>query len=97
MDKMLNPIEIEVAYALYEKQYLYVMTVEAGTTAGEALKASPLLVEIPDLNIDQIGIFASLVKPDYVLRAGDRIEVYRPLKIDPKERRRNKVTEDRNK
>ena len=88
-------IQIEVAYALEDEQFLYVEAVEEGTTVEEALKASKLLTEFPDLNIDKVGIFGKLTKLDVVLRAGDRIEVYRPLKADPRDRRRKKVEEAR--
>lgn len=88
-------IKIEVAYALEDEQFLYAETVEEGTTVEEALKASKLLAEFPALNIDKVGIFGKLTKPDVALRAGDRIEVYRPLKADPRDRRRKKVEEAR--
>lgn len=90
-------MKIEVAYALYEAQYLFEMEVDEGTTVEAALKASPLLKKFPDLNIEKVGVFANLVKPDHVLREGDRIEVYRPLKVDPRQRRRNKVAEEKSK
>lgn len=88
-------MKIEVAYALPEKQYLFQQEVEPGTTVGQALKASKLLKEIPDLTIDKVGIFAQLVSMETVLKEGDRIEVYRPLKADPRDRRRQKVEAER--
>ncbi|GKT11220.1 MAG: hypothetical protein ISEC1_P0183 [Thiomicrorhabdus sp.] len=88
-------IQIEVAYALETQQFLFIESVEEGCTVELALKASQLLQEFPDLNTDKLGIFGKLVKPDQVLRAGDRIEVYRPLKADPRDRRRKKVEEAR--
>lgn len=92
---MSNPITIEVAYALEEVQYLYSQKVEEGTTVEQALKQSKLLAEIPNLNIEKVGIFGKLTKVDTVLREGDRIEVYRPLKVDPRDRRREKVEKQR--
>ncbi|WEJ63466.1 RnfH family protein [Thiomicrorhabdus lithotrophica] len=88
-------IKIEVAYALEEIQYLFSESVEEGTTVIEALKGSKLLKELPGLVIDKVGIFGKLVTYDTVLREGDRIEVYRPLKVDPRDRRRQKVEEER--
>lgn len=88
-------ITIEVAYALPEKQYLLVEQVTQGTTVGEALKTSKLLKEFPNLSLDKVGIFAQLVTMDTVLKDGDRIEVYRPLKADPRDRRRQKVQKER--
>ena len=88
-------IKIEVAYALEEVQYLFPESVEEGTTVIEALKGSKLLKEVPGLVIDKVGIFGKLVTHETVLREGDRIEVYRPLKVDPRDRRRQKVEEER--
>ncbi|MDX1795617.1 MAG: RnfH family protein [Hydrogenovibrio sp.] len=88
-------MKIEVAYALPEKQYLFQQEVEPGTTVEQALKDSELLKELPDLKIDKVGIFSQLVSMDTVLNEGDRIEVYRPLKADPRDRRRQKVEAER--
>ena len=90
-----NKIQIEVAYALPEEQFLLTEEVKEGSTVGQALAASTLLAEFPNLNIDKVGIFGKLVSPETVLRAGDRIEVYRPLKADPRDRRRAKVEQER--
>ncbi|WP_038070660.1 RnfH family protein [Hydrogenovibrio kuenenii] len=88
-------MKIEVAYALPEKQYLFAQEVEEGTTVEQALQQSKLLKEVPSLSIDKVGIFAQLVTMETVLKDGDRIEVYRPLKADPRDRRRQKVQEER--
>ena len=94
MSKM---IVIETAYALEHVQYLFSETVKQGTTVEQALAQSKLNTEVPDIviNLDMVGIFGKLTKPNTVLREGDRIEVYRPLKADPKDRRRKKVEEER--
>ena len=92
---MSNQIQIEVAYALEDIQYLFSETVEQGTTVAQALQQSKLLQELPGLVTDKVGIFSKIVTPDTVLREGDRIEVYRPLKADPRDRRRQKVEEER--
>ena len=92
MSKM---ITIETAYALADVQYLFAEEVEEGCTVQQALEQSKLLKEVPGLVIDKVGIFGKLVTPDTVLREGDRIEVYRPLKADPRDRRRQKVAEER--
>lgn len=88
-------MRIEVAYALPEKQYLLTEEVQEGCTVGQALEASELLQELPDLNIDKVGIFGRPVDKETILREGDRIEVYRPLKADPRDRRRKKVEDER--
>lgn len=88
-------MRIEVAYALPKEQFLFVEEVPEGTTLEEALRQSRLLKELPDLNIEKVGIFSRPVPHDTVLREGDRIEVYRPLKVDPRDRRRQQVEEER--
>ncbi len=84
-------ITIEVAYAEPEQQWLLEEKVPAGTTVGEALEHSQIHELVPHLKIDRVGIWYKPVKPDQVLRDGDRIEIYRPLLIDPKERRRKEA------
>jgi putative ubiquitin-RnfH superfamily antitoxin RatB of RatAB toxin-antitoxin module len=93
---MSNTIQIEIAYApSMEEQFLYTQTVEQGSTVGQALSQSTLLTRFPNLNTEHVGIFGRPTPSDTVLQAGDRIEVYRPLKIDPRDRRRQQVEEER--
>jgi uncharacterized protein len=86
-------IKVEVAYALPERQWLRTVVVPVGVTVAYAISASGLADEIPDLALDpaRIGIFGNLVSPDTLLREGDRVEIYRPLQIDPKESRRRRA------
>lgn len=88
-------MKIEVVYALPDEQYLSEESVAEGTTVGEALRDSKLLNKFPNLNIDSVGIFSQEVSTDRVLREGDRIEVYRPLIADPRDRRRKQVEQER--
>ena len=86
-------LEIEIVYGLADRQVLKSMTVVEGTTVREATLKSGLEVEFPELDLQQspLGIFGKAVKDETVLRDGDRIEVYRPLLIDPKEARRKRA------
>lgn len=84
-------ITVEVAYALPHKQRLVAIEVRTGTTARQAVALADLpslFPELPSTTFDQatLGIFGkALRQPDKeTLRAGDRVEVYRPLQIDPK-------------
>lgn len=86
---------IEVAYALPEEQFLYTEEVAEGCTVEQALKQCKLLKEMPEINTDKVGIFGKPVPKDTVLREGDRIEIYRPLKADPRDRRRKQVEDER--
>ena len=89
-------LEIEIVYGLADRQVLKSMTVVEGTTVREAALQSGLEVEFPELDLQQapLGIFGKVVKGETVLRDGDRIEVYRPLLIDPKEARRKRAGQE---
>ena len=90
---MNEPIMIEVIYALPHEQALHQLTVPIGTTAGqvvELLRIKEILSGV-DLSHNKIGIFGKLVRPETVLRNRDRVEIYRPLTIDPKEARRRRA------
>jgi putative ubiquitin-RnfH superfamily antitoxin RatB of RatAB toxin-antitoxin module len=64
--------------------------VAEGATLGDALRASGLLQRHPgiDLGVQRVGIWGRVRPLDAPLRARDRVEVYRPLTVDPKEARR---------
>ena len=63
-----------------------------GATVREALQTSGFEAEFPavDLNRAAVGIWGREAGRDRVLRDGDRIEIYRPLKVDPKLARRER-------
>lgn len=90
-----NMIEIEVAYALPEKQKILKVQVEEGSTIRQAAQQSIIVDEFPELNLDEAkyGIFgkASRAPDTDTVRDGDRIEIYRPLIIDPKQARANRA------
>ena len=81
-------IEIEVVFGDRESQRLQRLKVAAGTTARQAVE-----LLLADETTQQwanapIGVFGKKVRDDYVLQPHDRVEIYRPLLIDPKEARR---------
>lgn len=89
-------IEIEVVYALPQRQELMRLRLPEGATVRDAVIASGLLGKYPDIEIDgsnKLGIFAKLVKADTVLRDRDRVEIYRPLIADPKAVRKKRADE----
>lgn len=88
-------MKIEIAYALYEEQFLDVEEVAENTTVEQALAQSKMLQRFAELDTSKVGIFGKMVKHDQVLQEGDRIEIYRPLKADPKDRRRENVARER--
>ncbi len=85
-------IEIEVAYAPLQqnRQMLKQLRVPTGTTVEQAIKLSKLMDEFPEIDLlkNKLGIFSKFTQRDTILQSKDRVEIYRPLKIDPKEARR---------
>ena len=83
-------IDIEVVYAAPTRQWRVPLTVPPGTSAREAIARSGLRLRIPTLVVDpaSIGVFGRRVDPETPLQHGDRVEIYRPLQVDPKELRR---------
>ncbi|OYY74038.1 MAG: RnfH family protein [Gammaproteobacteria bacterium 28-57-27] len=88
-------IDVEVAYALPERQTLLRLNVPVGTTAEQAVRRSGLLERYPELDLggSKLGIFAKVVPPQRELREGDRVEIYRPLIADPKAVRQKRAEE----
>lgn len=93
-DKQETDIEVEVVYALPTEQVLLHVRVAPHTTVIQAIRASGVLARYPEITLEslQAGIFGKAVSLDAQLNAGERVEIYRPLIVDPKEarRRRNK-------
>jgi len=84
-------IRVEVAYALPTRQKIVEMDVPLGTTARQAVSMAELGRYFPDVPAAEfleanLGIFGKALRDpeSQALREGDRVEVYRPLKIDPK-------------
>lgn len=82
-----------IAYATIIKQVEIKLTWLAGETIEDLIIRSKIIDQIPeiDLQINQVGIFGSLCELDDEPEVGDRVEIYRSLKIDPKELRRAKA------
>ena len=90
-----HTIRVEVAFALAERQQLVAVAVAPGTTAGVAIEQSGIAGQFPgqDFSACQLGIWGRLVDAAHELQDGDRIEIYRPLTIDPREARRRLAAE----
>jgi uncharacterized protein len=97
-----------VAYATREHQYLWTVDLPTQATVGEAISTARGFAadtrttrgtreEIEQIPWDTapVGIFGELCDRQTVPADGDRIEIYRPLQSDPRERRREKVRRDR--
>jgi putative ubiquitin-RnfH superfamily antitoxin RatB of RatAB toxin-antitoxin module len=81
---------VTVVYALPERQHVLQTVVAPGATVGQAIRASGLLELEPTLREAELraGVWNHRVTLDATVREGERIEVYRPLTVDPKEARR---------
>jgi putative ubiquitin-RnfH superfamily antitoxin RatB of RatAB toxin-antitoxin module len=90
---MADTIHVEVACAEPGRAFVRALVLPAGTTAAAAIAASGLADAWPGVAIadDGIGVFGRRVSPQRVLRDGDRVEVYRPLAIDPMQARRRRA------
>lgn len=99
---MSDKIRVEVAYATPESQKIITVDVDDGTTAKQAVVNSKISDFYPelDLNSADLGIFGNALgvrglpeASEYVLKEGDRVEIYRPLIADPKEVRKRRAAE----
>ena len=83
-------IEVEAACATPSRQVLKRVSVPLGTTIREVVEVSGLKAEFPELALDELelGVFGRRMDPETAAGPGDRVEVYRPLRADPRESRR---------
>lgn len=83
---------IEVVYVPLKKPVVHMtLELEQKTTVSEALNVSGIYTIYPETRGFPVGIFAKQVSLEHVVKDGDRIEIYRPLILDPKENRRQKA------
>ena len=75
------------------------LRLESGATVGDALQMSGLAQQHPEVALDSLrcGVWGRPCGRDTVLRDGDRVELYRPLQVDPKEARRRRHATQRGK
>ena len=97
-----------VAYATREHQYLWTVDLPEKATIAEALEIAQGLAaatlttpgtrrELEEVHWESapVGIFGEPRNRTDVPGDGDRIEIYRPLRTDPRQRRRERVRRDR--
>ncbi len=88
MSEMIN---VEVAYALPDKQRIEKLSVVQGTTALEAVEQAKMerfFDDLQDLTAAKLGVFGKAVPATHELSEGERVEIYRELMVDPKAVRR---------
>jgi putative ubiquitin-RnfH superfamily antitoxin RatB of RatAB toxin-antitoxin module len=86
-----------VAYALRDEQFLWNVELPVDATVADALAAARSIANREDVPWDSadVGIFGVACRLNDVPLDGDRIELYRPLAADPRERRRARVQSER--
>lgn len=90
---MPSKIWVELVYALPSQQKQYHIEMLASSTVQQVVEASGVLQEFPELQIHELmlGIWGRRVTLEQVVQTDDRIEIYRPLVIDPKQARKAKA------
>lgn len=90
-------LRIEVAYALPDRQIVVALDVPEGCTVEQAVTESRLPIRFPEISRSALNcsIYSRVVPLDQRLESGDRVEVLRPLLIDPKESRRQAAAKAR--
>jgi uncharacterized protein len=86
-------IQVTVVYGASQRDArTTTVTVAPGTSAATAIAQSEVLKSLSDAEIDalQVAIWGRKVQPGHLVRDNDRIELCRPLKVDPKVARRER-------
>lgn len=88
---------VTVLYALPDTQPIVSVPFAEGMTALEAVRASGLVERFPAIGREPLvlGVWGVEVEPGFELGAGDRVEISRPLVADPREMRREFLTDGR--
>ena len=88
---------IEIVYALARKQWIVSIPYTDGMTALEAAERSGLMDKHPEIRSRPLvlGLFGNEIEHHHMLRDGDRVEICRPLSLDPREMRRRAVAAGR--
>jgi putative ubiquitin-RnfH superfamily antitoxin RatB of RatAB toxin-antitoxin module len=90
-------LRVRVVYALPDQQVGVSLEVPPGTTVADAVTRSKLLEKFPEAAARPLScaVFGRAVPLTYELREGDRVEILRPLLIDPKQSRREAAERSR--
>lgn len=88
-----DPVGVEVVLAGEQRVWRCQLALPPGTTAVQAMEAAFRLPNWPPIPtaIKHLGVFGRRVEPDWLMRDGDRLEIYRALQLDPKEARRRRA------
>jgi len=86
-------ITVEVVYANETTQQVLNVSLKAQSSIEKAIDYSGILMMFPEIDLTQqkVGIFGQIKKLSDPISPGDRIEIYRPLLVDPKEARKKRA------
>ena len=87
---MTTRIRVEVVFALPDKQRLVAVSLPMGATVADAVSESSMSRYFPGENLDdhELGVWGRHVTREHILSEGDRVEILRPLELEPREARR---------
>jgi uncharacterized protein len=90
-------MRVWVVYALPEQQTVQELELPESATVAEAVAHSGLLQRFPEIGERPLAcaLYGRVVPGSHVLRADDRVEILRPLQVDPKESRRRAAARGR--
>lgn len=87
--------QVWVAYASETQQFLVPVAFSEGMTAAHAIERSQIQAQVTLPEPIKAGIFGTrILSLDHVLEAGDRVEIYRALTVNPKDIRRNRAAKN---
>jgi putative ubiquitin-RnfH superfamily antitoxin RatB of RatAB toxin-antitoxin module len=94
-----SSIIVEVAYAEPQRAIVKAFRLTSTATLADALAAAAADPEFAGIDLAgaAVGVFGTLARPEQPLKAGDRIEIYRALAVDPKAARRARAKQARRK
>jgi putative ubiquitin-RnfH superfamily antitoxin RatB of RatAB toxin-antitoxin module len=86
-------VKISVVYALPDRQIIRDLQVSEGATVADALVQSGIFENFPSIDAEHaiVGIYGKVTARNARLKSGDRVEIYRPLREEPKEARRKRA------
>ena len=86
-------MRVEVVFAGEDEQVLRALELPEGATVAEVIEASNIAQQFPGTDLGKLpsGVWGKRVERSYVVRDGDRVELYRPLENEPREARRLKA------
>ena len=91
---MIQVAQVWVAYATPEQQWHVAVAFQQGMTVLDAIQPRGIAPATPLPEPLMVGVFGVRVEPQHVLQAGDRVEIYRALTINPKDIRRKRAAKN---